>query len=230
MIDWIDSATPAMWILAQIGLGILFADLMSGIVHWYIDTYGDPDTPVLGRHVYHPTINHHANPLDCTRASFWSRNGPLLGLASLFLAGFVAAGWINAFTISALASGVFANEIHVWSHQPKRRRPALVRWLQERRIILTPREHWQHHTAGFNRRYCTITNLLNPAIDRLRLFRLVEGLVEGFGRRKPRDEAMGIGPLARGRRALSRARRFVAACAWQVRKSLVPNGYRMAIA
>lgn len=219
MADGLDIALQVIWILAQIGLGVLFADLMSGIVHWYIDTYGDPDTPVLGKHVYWPTINHHARPLDCTRAGFWSRNGPLLGLYSLFLVGFVVLGWINAFTLSALAAGLFASEVHVWSHKPKRRRPALVRWLQERQIILTPKAHWAHHTGGFNQRYCTLTNVLNPVLDNLRIFRLVEGMVEGLGRRKPRDEIMGIGPLARGRRALSRVRRFVAAHAWQARKA-----------
>lgn len=219
MIVYLDPALALSWVFAQIVLGILFADLMSGIVHWYIDTYGDPDTPVLGRHVYHPTINHHAEPLDCIRASFWSRNGPLCGLMSVFIAGFLLLGWINAFTLSAIFAGVFASEIHVWSHKPKRMRPVLVRWLQNRKIILTPREHWLHHTGGFNQRYCTITNLLNPLIDRLRLFRLVEGFIEGVARRRPRDEIMGIGPLARGRRALSRARRFVAAACWQVRKA-----------
>lgn len=228
MTEFMDIAPALLWMAAQIGLGILFADLMSGIVHWYIDTYGDPDTPVLGRHVYWPTINHHAHPLDCTRAGFWSRNGPLLGLMSVFIVLFAWLDWINAFTLSAVFAGLFASEIHVWSHKPKRRRPALVRWLQDRRLILTPREHWLHHTAGFNRRYCTITNLLNPVIDRLRLFRLVEGVVEGLGRRKPRDEIMGIGPLARGRRALSRVRRFVAAHAWQARRSFVRPGLAVA--
>ena len=63
MADRLDIALQVIWIMAQIGLGVLFADLMSGIVHWYIVTYGDPDTPVLGKHVYWPTINHHARPL-----------------------------------------------------------------------------------------------------------------------------------------------------------------------
>lgn len=230
MTEFPELVLSAGWIAAQIGLGILFADMMSGIVHWYIDTYGDPKTPILGQHVYWPTINHHAQPLDCTRASFWSRNGPLLGLASVFAVAFLALGWINAFTLSALAAGCFASELHVWSHKPKRKRPVLVRWLQSAGLVLTPRQHWQHHTGGHNRRYCTITNLLNPVLDRLRVFRLIEGVVEGFARRRPRDEIMGIGPLARSRRALSRARRFVAAHAWQARKALFGPGSHLAIA
>lgn len=222
MIELTAQILPTAWILCQVALGILFADLMSGFVHWYIDTYGNPKTPILGRHVYLPTINHHAHPLDCTRANFLSRNGPLWTLTAIFIGGFALAGWINAFTITATLAGALANDIHVWSHQPKRRRPRLVRWLQDRKIILTPREHWLHHTGGFNRRYCTVTNLLNPVLDGLRIFRLIEGLVEGLARRKPRDEILGIGPLARGRRALSMARRFVAARAWQVRRCLTP--------
>ncbi|MDF1767569.1 fatty acid desaturase family protein [Maricaulis sp.] len=230
MFDHMDIILSAAIIAAQIGLGVLFADLMSGIVHWYIDTYGDPKTPILGKHVYWPTINHHAQPLDCTRASFWSRNGPNLALSAAFLVVFLILGWINAFTLSALATGVFASEIHVWSHKPKRKRPPLVHWLQSRGVLLSPKEHWQHHTHAHNTRYCTVTNLLNPALDRLRIFRLVEGFVEGFGRRKPRDEIMGIGPLARGRRIMSRARRFVAAHAWQVRRMVTAPVPKLALA
>ncbi|ABI67354.1 hypothetical protein Mmar10_3075 [Maricaulis maris MCS10] len=230
MFDHMDIILSAAMIAGQIGLGILFADLMSGIVHWYIDTYGDPKTPILGRHVYWPTINHHAQPLDCTRASFWSRNGPNLALSAAFLVVFAATGLINAFTLSALATGVFASEIHVWSHKPKRKRPMIVRWLQASGVLLSPKEHWQHHTYAHNTRYCTVTNLLNPVLDRLRVFRLVEGVVEGLARRKPRDEIMGIGPLARGRRIMSRVRRFVAAGAWQVRRLLLAPLSRLALA
>ena len=218
----LDAALAGSWLVAQILLGVLFADLMSGVVHWYIDTYGDSRTPILGKWVHAPNINHHAHPLDCTRSGFWSRNGPVLSLTALFAIGFFLAGWINPFTTSALIAGGMANEIHIWTHKPKRRRPALVRFGQRTGFLLSAKEHWRHHSGRYDTRYCTVTNLLNPALDGLRIFRIVEGAVEGFGRLRPRDEILRIGAAGAGfrRRALSRARRFVAATGWRTRRAL----------
>ena len=85
-------------------------------------------------------------------------------------------------------------------------------------LILSPKEHWRHHAAPYDQRYCTVTGLLNPALDRLRVFRLAEGAIEGLARLRPRDEILQIGAVRRGRRALSRARRWTAAQTGRVRR------------
>ena len=41
---------------------IFAADLITGLVHWWEDTYGDPDWPVIGEHVVRPNIEHHEFP------------------------------------------------------------------------------------------------------------------------------------------------------------------------
>jgi len=211
--------------LLQVAAGILLADLISGVLHWWEDTYGDPKWPVIGPAIIAPNILHHSEPLAFTRSSYWRRNRIVFIIAALFGLAFWALGWINPLTVTMLIAGAHANEIHVWSHIARRKRPALVRWLQDKHVLLTPQEHWAHHSGAFNKRYCTITNLVNPVLDKLRVFRIVEGWVEGWHRRRPRDEEMGIAPLARGRRALSRARRFVAALGWAIRRNLSQAGH-----
>ena len=109
----------------------------------------------------------------------------------------------------------------VWSHLPKKKRPVWVRLFQNLQIFTTPKEHWKHHTQGFDQRYCTVTNILNPILDGLKIFRIIEGCVEGLFGTRPRDEETGVGPIVPGRRALSKSRRWVAARCWQIRRFLV---------
>lgn len=215
-------ATMALILAAQIAAGVLFADLMSGVFHWYIDTYGDPRTPVLGRWIFTPNIDHHAEPLKCARSPLLKRNGPVWALTALFGLGFWTVGWLNAFGVSALVAGALANEIHILSHQPRRRRPAWVQALQKSGLFLSPKQHWRHHSGAYDKRYCTITDLLNPVLDHLRVFRILEGLIEGLGRLRPRDEILSLGVVRRGRRALSMARRVVAAAGWRFRRFVNP--------
>mgnify|MGYP001825257888 FL=1 len=46
------------------------------------------------------------------------------------------------------------------------------------RLMLSQRHHGAHHRPPFNRRYCTVANLVNPVADRLGLFETIERLVE----------------------------------------------------
>jgi ubiquitin-conjugating enzyme E2 variant len=53
-----------------------------------------------------------------------------------------------------------------------------VNWFQKARILQTPRHHAQHHRGAKNTHYCVITNVLNPALDRIGFWRGLEWCIE----------------------------------------------------
>ena len=59
-----------LWELAALVLaGYVLADLFTGLLHWFFDTWGSPETPVLGQ-VIAPFRQHHQTPLDIVRHDF----------------------------------------------------------------------------------------------------------------------------------------------------------------
>lgn len=212
--------TSASDIILQVMGGILLADLLSGIVHWFEDTYGDPKWPIIGKTIIEPNIVHHTDPLKFTRASFWKRNRGVIGVMLVFAGVFTLAGWINVLTVTALLVGTLANEAHRWAHLRRDELPKLIRALQHVGILQSQQHHWAHHRQGFNTHYCTITNMLNPTIDGLKLFRIVEGIIEGLFQIRPRiDRAAHHHPFL-GRRWIDKARRIACISARTVRRRL----------
>ncbi len=165
------------WLLGQIVAGVLVADLISGLVHWLEDAYGREDMRFIGPRVIEPNIRHHYSPLDFTRAPYLRRNGPIFAIALVTAALFAIAGWLNPFTLTLLIVGSQANETHRWAHMPSSAVPAIVRPLQKCGLLLSQRHHGAHHRAPFSVRYCTVTNLVNPLLDQLRIFVLIEQLI-----------------------------------------------------
>lgn len=207
-------------IAVHILLGVLLADLLSGIVHWLEDTYGDPNWPIIGKTVIEPNIVHHTDPLKFTRAPFWRRNRGVIGVMFIIGGVFSLCGWLNIMTITALIVGSMANEVHRWTHLKPEELPRLVRALQQAKILQTAQHHWAHHRRGFNTHYCTITNAVNPTLDGLRIFRIIEGVIEGLFGIAPRIDREEYKHPLLGRRWIDRARRLACAMCYSVRRRL----------
>lgn len=187
------------WIVAGgVLTASLLADLGSGLLHWFADTWGKQDWPIVGRALFAPFREHHRDPKAITRHGFVETNGasaafavPLVGLA--WLVQDVPAGWAiyGSVVLAGTATlGVLTNSIHRWAHAD--RVPALVGLLQRRGLILSPAVHDQHHVAPHATHYCITHGWLNPLLSRLRFFRVLERAITRLTGLRPRaeDEAL----------------------------------------
>lgn len=175
-------ASDLLRILLGAALGYVLADVVSGIVHWFCDTFFHEDTPVIGRAVIHPFREHHADPLAITRHGFFEVNGnnclallPLL-VATLVL-GSPASGAVPALFWQALVLGfalaTFAtNQFHKWAHQKRPSR--IVRWLQGTGLVLSPAHHQLHHSNPYRQAFCITAGWLDPLLDRAKVFERIE--------------------------------------------------------
>lgn len=157
----------------QLLAGWLLADFLSGLLHWIEDRFGRPAMPVLGPLVFAPNLLHHEQPLAFTRDSFLSRNGTTWAAVAVIAAPLVwffgPAPWL----VAAVIGGALANQVHYWAHRSPRV-PRLVARLQAIGLLQSGREHQLHHAAPHRRRYCILTDWLNPLLDTVRFWSLVE--------------------------------------------------------
>ncbi len=175
---------------------VFAAELVAGLVHWLEDAYVREDTPLIGRLVGRPNIIHHHFPRYMTRHSWWRSSWDLILVAALLLLvcrGLHCLTW-QVILFAALAAN--ANEFHKWSHRTRHENGPFISWLQDLRILQTPRHHARHHTDPKNSHYCTITNVLNPCLDRLRWWAGLEWLLARTIclHRRPDTSVRGLGP------------------------------------
>jgi ubiquitin-conjugating enzyme E2 variant len=170
----VDTSLVSVPVVALAGLaGYSAADFVSGLAHWFCDTFFEEDTPLVGPLLIRPFREHHRDPAAMTEHGFLEMNGntclalalplsvALIALPST-LASTVAAG-TAAFVASLFAGLIATNRLHGWAHDPHA--PALVQWLQRRRLILSPDRHARHHQAPYAQAYCVTHGWLNSLLD-----------------------------------------------------------------
>jgi hypothetical protein len=177
-----------LWLLPLVVLGgYLGADFLSGLVHWLADTYGSPETPIVGPKFVAPFREHHTDPTAITRHDFLEANGDncLAGavcLAPALLLPVDSEGWATlsgSWLLVIGASTSLTAMVHGWAHAA---RPAgWIRFLQRSGLVLSPDHHEVHHTSPHKKHYCITTGWLNPLLDRSRFFRRLESLLRRFG-------------------------------------------------
>jgi len=185
-------ASPDQLWLPLVGgaVGYLAGDFMSGVIHWFCDTFFEENTPVIGRVLIHPFREHHRDPLAMTRHGFAEIAGnsclalapPLVIAAALPAPSAAAPGSLVAYAgLLALAVVLVAtNQLHKWAHAPAV--PSLVTRLQDAGLILRPRRHAVHHRTQAEA-YCVATGWLNPLLDRVAFFPRAERMLTALGLR-----------------------------------------------
>lgn len=207
VLSWLlrlDAPASSWWIIV-VGIGVahVLADFASGIVHWIWDTWGSPDWPVIGRMFVRPFREHHEKPLEITKHDFLELNGassfatlPLLaagyeiagteGSSALF--GSMVLGWTSVMIL-------LTNLCHRWAHDETDRPGKVVRALQRWGILLSHAAHDVHHQPPHTRAYCITHGWLNPILDGIRFFPVLEWAVTLLTRAQPRAVPAPIGKI-----------------------------------
>lgn len=162
-------------LLGQALIGWLLADLITGMFHWWEDRVGRVEWPIVGPWIIAPNRLHHLSPLAFTRHGFLDRNR-----ASMLAAAIVWALWGMAFGPSvtlatAMIGAGLSNEVHRYAHQPSLA-PGWVRVLQQIGIVQSPNVHKVHHRPPFEQNFCILTDWLNPPLEALGFWRVMERL------------------------------------------------------
>lgn len=173
----------SIFLVGGLVLGYLAADLVTGTVHWFCDSFFSEDTPLIGKGPIKPFRDHHVYPQRITRYRFYEQDttsffilGPIL--AWNMISGAAPNGpwmFLNQGFLIGISIGLFGtNFFHRWAHQ-RDVHPA-VRWLQRNGLILGPRHHGLHH-RNHDKGYCVTSGWLNAALDKAKVFRRLEALV-----------------------------------------------------
>lgn len=161
--------------------GLCLADFFSGLVHWFADTYGSPQMPIMGGFV-RTFREHHADQVDITRHDFVETNGDVCIFSAPVHFSFML--WVDSAWGLFLMLGVFVgsylnSQIHKWAHQTQA--PWLIRLCQRVRLINSPGHHSRHHSGTHQTHYCITSGWMNPLLDSVGFYRKAEWLLHKVG-------------------------------------------------
>ncbi len=192
------------WLLvAALLSGFLFADFVSGFVHWMADTWGSADMPVLGKSLVRPFREHHVDQKAMTHHDYIETNGAncLVSLpvaAGVLLIPLNIEGWVSfsLYSFVTLGSMVFfvmwTNQIHKWSHFAPEQTPMFLKVLQKLHLILPSGHHQQHHSSPYDTYYCITTGWLNWPLAKIGFYRHAERFITALFGLIPRRDDIGL--------------------------------------
>lgn len=181
--DHVSRATTYPVALAIV-LGIAVSDLSSGLIHWFVDNFGESDYPILGSLFFRPFHHHHVDPRAITTHVFIETNGnncfislPLIWAASSTVRheSAILSFAFTSFWISWALLAAFANQIHSWAHM--KTPPSGVKILQDHNLLVSRKHHQIHHIRPHDRNYCLITGWMNRPLAAIRFFETAEQVI-----------------------------------------------------
>lgn len=149
-------------VVGQLLFGWLLADFLSGVFHWWEDRVGSTTMPLIGPAIVVPNREHHKNPIP--GGSRWHNRLVVAAVATPLAIGLGVVFGLNWILAGMVLGAVFVNDVHCWAHEPTKA-PRAVQMLQEAGLFQSPQQHAQHHRGAHDRRYCILTDMLNPWLD-----------------------------------------------------------------
>lgn len=167
----------------DIFISVVFADLLSGIVHWLEDTYGNPNSKFLGigKHIVVPNLVHHFKQRELIKGRWYDRIWTSAVFLLILLAVLYAFGLTSRIVYITFAIAVWGNEIHCWSHRTPQENGKIITFLQRYYIVQSPKQHAKHHKAPYSGNYCAMTPFLNPILEAIYFWRILEFLLRILG-------------------------------------------------
>lgn len=154
--------------------GLIVADLVSGIVHWFADTVGHETWPIVGSTLIRPFREHHVDPMSITRHDFIETNGSsflLVGLAWTVLVFLTDMNQADSNRIGLVAPALLflclTNEIHKMAHLGNQSK-TWHQFFAKRGWLLSAEAHRHHHSGDFNTHFCITTGWLNFGHEKIK--------------------------------------------------------------
>ena len=196
----------AAWVAADLSVGIFhvraasdspfpfrahISDLSAPLLthaQFFVDNYGSGCTSVIGS-VIEGFQHHHERPWLITRGELCTVvEGPCVATMPLQLAALLLGGPCACVFMTFLAFWkVMAQVSHAWSHERRTALPPFVALLQDARVLISCKEHRQHHLPPINDHYCILSGLWNGPLDRLGVFPAIERAVFALTGNAPRS-------------------------------------------
>ena len=167
---FIETITWLAWMFAIVSL----ADLICGFVHWFEDNYGNEDWPFIGDSIIAPNRLHHSKPRAFTANNWWQSASVQVLASATVIATSLWGGWFSWGLVLLVALATNGNEIHKCSHRSRAENGPVISWLQNCGIVQSRRHHANHHRGQRNTHFCSITNWVNPVLDKTRFWRGLE--------------------------------------------------------
>ena len=169
----------------------LGADFISGLFHWIEDTYLEHSaTNPYIRYVATLNEEHHEKPNQFTQCHPMENIVTSLPIYTVAMIVGVILPWkyfgMTCHTVFVLTVmftfALFANIFHRFCHTTP---PTIVRWLQVLRVLQTPQHHNVHHFTekakiprlAKGAYYCVIGNVMNPLLEYIRFWRVLERFI-----------------------------------------------------
>ncbi len=181
-------------------LGYLGADFTSGMVHWFCDTWGSPEWPIVGPVFIRTFREHHVDPLSITRHDFIETNGAscMAVLPAIIPASLIhfdpASPWrvaLGGFFAAFSLCIPFTTQTHKWAHMEIEKVSWLGRALIKSGVLLNREHHAIHHQPPFLGAYCITSGHCNRLLDRVQFFRRAERLITRVTGAIPREDDIG---------------------------------------